>query len=77
MAKMDAGLTVSLPFILSTSARSGGNFLMDLVTSTGVVGDVKERLQEYQLRESQVSDAEVADMFNTVHQLSGGKRFMG
>lgn len=73
MAEMDAGLNMSLPFIITTSARAGGNFLMDLLTSTGAVGDVKERLQKYKLRDSQVSDTEVVDIFSTVSQLSGGK----
>ena len=65
------------PFVLATSARAGGNFLMDLLTSTGVVGEVKERLQEYKLRDSEVSDAEVADIFHTAYQLSGGKDSWG
>jgi len=66
-----------LPFVLATSARAGGNFLMDLLTSTGRVGEVKERLQEYKLRDSEVSDTEVADIFHTAYQLSGGKDSWG
>lgn len=50
---------------------------MDLLTATGVVGDVKERLHKYKLRDSQVSDVEVADIFNTVYQLSSGKDSWG
>ena len=68
---------IDCPFVIATSARAGGNFLMDLLTSTGVVGDVKERLQEYRLRDSQVSDAEVTNIFDTVYQLSKGKDSWG
>ena len=65
------------PFVLATSARAGGNFLMDLLTATGLVGEVKERLQEYKLRDSEVSDTEVADIFHTAYRLSGGKKSWG
>ena len=44
---------------------------MDLLTSTGVVGDVKERLQKYKLRESQISDSQVEDILNETYRLSG------
>lgn len=65
------------PFVLATSARAGGNFLMDLLTSTRKVGEVKERLQEYKLRDLEVSDTEVANIFDSAYQLSGGKDSWG
>ena len=74
---MDSNLTIPLPFIVSTSARAGGNFLMDLLTSTGLAGDVKERLQKFKARDQDLSDEQVKDMFNMVYRLSGGKDSWG
>lgn len=56
------------PFVLAASARAGGNFLMDLLTSTGMVGDVKERLQSYRLKN--LSDAQVKDLFDEMYEAS-------
>ena len=54
------------PFVIATSARAGGNFLMDLLTSTGKVGRVVERLQPY--RRLELSDAEIELIFSKLYE---------
>ena len=58
------------PFVIATSARAGGNFLMDLLTSTGKVGHVDERLQPY--RRLELSDAEIELIFSQLYEEATG-----
>ena len=59
-------LTTPCPFILATGARTGSNFLMDLLSSTGMVGRVRERLHKYRHRRLELSDTEVESIMNQI-----------
>ena len=60
------------PFIIATTARTGSNFLMDLLISTDKVGHVGERLHKYRPRRLELSDTEVESIMNRMYEISTG-----